>query len=36
MVRQQHHRSRPFDMWIHEGWTTYLECLYVSMYVPTA
>ena len=30
MVRQQHHRRRPADMWIHEGWTTYLESLYVE------
>ena len=30
MVWQQRHRRRPSDMWIHEGWTTYLECLYVE------
>ena len=23
-------RCRSSDMWIHEGWTTYLECLYVE------
>ena len=30
MVRQQHHRGRRSDMWIHEGWATYLESLYVE------
>ncbi len=30
MVRQRGLRGRRSDMWIHEGWTTYLECLYVE------
>jgi hypothetical protein len=30
MVRQRRHRCDVSDMWIHEGWGTYLECLFVE------